>query len=297
MSNKPDISIIGTGCVGSALGQLAHKTGYRIAAVSDLIPTRVKELGKLVDSKPLDAPDACIAGELVLLTVPDDKIAPLCKQLADGGAFGGKPVVAHCSGALGSDVLSPAEQVGCPTGSMHPLQTFPDTKSAMKSVPGTYFFIEGSETAVTVLCELAAAMGGNPVSINSDAKILYHAAAVMASNYFVTLMDAACELLAKAGLTNTESLDALGPLMRTTLENIFTENTKAPEKALTGPIARGDVETIKCHLEGLKEVSPETYLLYRAAGLRTISLAEKKGSIDSAQVKKLRALMSGSPLP
>ena len=274
--------------MGSALGQLAHKTGYRIAAVSDLIPTRVKELGKLVDSKPLDAPDACIAGELVLLTVPDDKIAPLCKQLADGGAFGGKPVVAHCSGALGSDVLSPAEQVGCPTGSMHPLQTFPDTQSAMKSIEGMYFFIEGCETAVTVLCELAAAMGGNPVSINSDAKVLYHAAAVMASNYFVTLMDAACELLAKAGLTNTESLNSLGPLMRATLENVLAQT---PPKALTGPIARGDIETVERHLEALTEVSSETRRLYQAAGLRTIFLAKKKGTLDSAQVEQLEGLL------
>jgi len=281
--------------VGSALGQLGRAAGYRIAAVSDTESARAEQMGKLVDANPLDASDACIAGELILLTVSDDNIAPLCKKLTECGAFENKPIVAHCSGALGSDVLAAAAEVGSPTGSMHPLQTFPDTQTAMRSIPGTYFFIEGSELATGPLRELATAIGGKPAIINSDAKVCYHAAAVMASNYFVTLMDAGSELLAKAGLTSTESLDALEPLVRATLENIFSKNAENAghiEHALTGPIARGDVDTIQRHLQALTEVSPETRQLYHTAGLRTISLAEKKGTINSTQAEKLRALLS-----
>lgn len=293
MLNKPDISIIGAGCVGSAIAQLAYKAGYRIAAVSDTEPSRAKRLQKLVDAGKTApagflAPDAAVAGELVLLTVPDDNIASLCKKLAECDAFEGRPIVAHCSGALGSDALAPAAEAGCPTGSMHPLQTFPDAHTAMKSIPGTYFFIEGSESATAVLRELATSLGGIPAIITSQTKAIYHAAAVMASNYFVTLTDAAAELLAAAGLTNSQSLDALEPLMRATFENVFA---KGNSSALTGPIARGDVNTIERHLQALAEVSPETRWLYRAAGLRTISLAEKNGTIDSAKAERLLVVL------
>ncbi|MCK5113865.1 MAG: DUF2520 domain-containing protein [Phycisphaerae bacterium] len=298
----PKISIIGAGCVGSAIGQLVHRAGYKVAAVSDIDSARAKQLGAIVDAQSMVAADACAAGQLVLLTVPDDKISQLCQKLAEAGAFGHKPVVAHCSGALGSDALAAAEQVGCQTGSMHPLQTFPDSQAAMKAIPGARFFIEGSEPAAEMLRELAVAIGAKPADIKSDAKVLYHAAAVMASNYFVTLMDTASELLAKAGLTSSESLNALGPLVRATFENVF--DTKNPAAALTGPIARGDVKTVERHLAELAKLSAspggggdtpsgggEIIQLYKAAGLRTVILAEKKGSITPEQAKQLRAML------
>ena len=298
MAELPAISIIGPGKVGTALGVLCARAGWPLRAVAgrDLAKARAgtraialalreslvrrashpaprsgSRLARLADL-PLSPVEAARAGELVLLTVPDDAIGPLCRRLADAGAFRKGAIVAHCSGALGSDVLAPARDCGCHVGSMHPLQTFPTVEAALGKLPGSYFFIEGDPPVARTLSRLAVAVGGIPIRIAPQAKTLYHAAACVASNYLVTLMDAALQVGSAAGIAPAKLLRALEPLVRATVDNVFA---LGPARALTGPIARGDAQTVRRHQKALRRANPRLAALYAILARWTEDLAKR----------------------
>lgn len=281
MSDRPDISIIGAGKVGTAIGVLAARAGWRVSAMAGRTEERTEKAAASVGADVLIcAPvEAACAAQLVLLTVPDDEIEKLCASLAGDGAFRDGAVVAHCSGALTSDVLTSArDQCGCHTGSMHPLQTFPTVEAAVTRLPGAFYFIEGDRAALATLEQLAGDLGGKPVRISPDAKALYHAAAVVACNYLATLLDAALALGEKAGIERETFLPAIEPLVRATVDNVFATS---PQDALTGPIARGDVGVIRRHLEAIgADRQDKCAALYRLVGVLTVDLAVKKGTID-----------------
>jgi predicted short-subunit dehydrogenase-like oxidoreductase (DUF2520 family) len=226
--------------------------------------------------------------KLVLLTVPDERIKGVCDAMAAEGAFASGSIVAHCCGALGSDVLFSARTCGCSIGSMHPLATFPSVQAAVKKLAGTYCFIEGDRPAVAVLGRLARAIGGKPVEIAPQAKPLHHAAAVVACNYVASLLDAAVTLCQRAGTDRRRAWAALEPLVRATLENV---SSLGPEKALTGPIARGDAATIAGHLRALGGVEAELKELYRSLGQWTVGLARRKGTLSEAKAAEIRKLL------
>ncbi len=276
--------------VGSAIARLAHQAGYTISAVAG--GSRAKnsiELARAVDATPYEhLAQAAAAGQLVLLTVRDAAIIPVCEQLAASGGLAHKPIVAHCCGAVGSEVLSAAKKAGCAIGSMHPLQTFPDVESAVTRLPGAFCFIEGDSAACDALEQLANAIGGNPVKIDPAVKPLYHAAAIMSANYIITLLDAALELMQQAGIDRNIARKALGPLVRATVENTIANDTA---KSLTGPIARGDIETLKRHLTTMEKMDPAMRKLYCQIGLRTIGIAVEKGTVDNVAAQAMRKLL------
>jgi len=287
MAKLPDIAIIGAGKVGTAIGILAARAGYQITAVAGRSRRSAAAAARVIGGKvDICRPaEAAGAGELVLLTVPDDAIEGVCGELAGAHAFRRGAVVAHCSGALGSDVLSSARRCcGCAVGSMHPLQTFADSESAAGRFAGTYCFIEGDEPAAAALQRLAEAIGGKAFTIDVQGKLLYHAAAVMACNYLAALADAAVQLCARAGINGETALAAMGPLIRAAADNVVAVG---PAAALTGPIARGDIETIRRHLKAMGQCPPQLRELYRAAGAWTIQLARRKGTIDAAEARAL----------
>lgn len=289
MLDKPKISIIGPGVVGSALAKLARQAGYRIAAVAGGSDRESAiELARDVEATPFEhLAEAAAAGDLVLLTVRDQALGPVCEQLAASGGLAKKPIVAHCCGAIGSDVLTAARQVGCGVGSMHPLQSFPDVESALARLPGTYCFIEGDPEALAVLEPLVRALGGHPVKIDPAVKPLYHAAAVMGANYITTMLDAALELLQQTGLDRNLAREAIGPLVRATVENTLAKDTA---QALTGPIARGDIETLKRHLSAMEKMDA-IRKLYCAVGLKTVEIALAKGTVDKKAAQAMQKLL------
>ncbi len=289
MKNPVDIAIIGAGRVGTALGALAGKAGWHVKAVADIRPQSARNAARIIGKTAvMSDTEAAGAAGIVLLTVPDDAIAPLCKQLAEAKAFrsGSGAVVAHCSGALTSEALAPARQCGCAVASMHPMQTFPTVEAAVEKLPGAYFFIEGDDDAAAAMEKLARDIGGRPARIARESKALYHAAAVMACNYLVALLDAALATAEKAGIPRADALAAFEPLIRATVDNVLADG---PEKALTGPIARGDIETIRRHLQAIDEL--EMKRLYRAAGQWTAGLARRKGTIDDAMAEAVRKIL------
>jgi len=231
LKEKSTISIIGPGVVGKALARLASQVGYRIAAVAGGSQARsALALARAVGASAMEPAEAAAAGELVLLTVRDEAIGPLCGQLARAGALAHKPIVAHCCGAMGSEVLAPARQLGCAVGSMHPMQTFPDADAAIATLPGAYFFIEGTGLAATALEQLARDIGCQTGRINSADKPLYHAAAVMGANYLTTMLDAAFELFTQAGLGRDQARHG--------------NSRQAPRSDATGGDKRRDEKTL-----------------------------------------------------
>jgi predicted short-subunit dehydrogenase-like oxidoreductase (DUF2520 family) len=212
----------------------------------------------------------------VVIAVSDVAIPQVAEVLADAGFTRG--VALHTAGSRGPEALTPLALCGVSTGVMHPLQTFPTSEQGAKSLPGSYFAVTGDEPASAWAAHLIELLQGHVLRIEPDCWALYHAAAVMASNYQVTLIDAALEMLERCGVARNDGLAALGPITRTTLDNILG---LGPEGALTGPIARGDSETVRRNLQALNAVGRETRELYRAAGRRTLALAERRGLAQS----------------
>ncbi len=273
--------------MGTALGALAVRAGYRVAAIADQDPVRAEQAAaRIGQSIPVLSPrEAAGRAELVLLAVPDDAIEALCHELVSTRALARESLVAHCSGALSSASLEPARQeLDCRVASFHPLQSFPSVEAALESLPGSYCFGEGDEVALEALETLGAAIGARCVRIATECKPLYHAAAVMACNYLSALLDAALQLAVSARIERRTAWQALEPLIQATVENVSTLGTEA---ALTGPIARGDRRTVAAHMEALDERAPELSELYRALGSWTVRLALRKGSIEETDARVL----------
>ena len=273
--------------MGTALGTLAVRAGYRVTAVAGRDRRRTEEAASRIGAAvPVLSPrDAASRAELVLLAVPDDAIEASCHELVAARAFARGSIVAHCSGALSSESLAPARrELGCHVASFHPLQSFPTVEAALESLPGSYCFDEGDEAALAALEALGAAIGAHCVRIDTAHKPLYHAAAVMACNYLTGLMDAALRLAESARIERRTAWQALEPLIRATVENISKLGTEA---ALTGPIARGDLRTVTAHLAALDESERELSDLYRALGRWTVDLALRKGSIEGTAARTL----------
>ena len=291
---RPSIAIIGAGKVGTAIGVLAMRNGYRVAAVADRDRDRAEETARRIGGQvPVLSPqEAASRAELILLTVPDDAIEASCRELVDALAFARGGLVVHCSGARSSRCLASArEALACHVASFHPLQSFPTVEAALASLPGSYCFSEGDEPALAAVEALGVAIGAHCVRIDTEHKALYHAAAVMACNYLTGLMDAALTLAAGAHIERQTAWRALEPLIRATVENI---SELGPEAALTGPIARGDRRTVTTHLATLDENARELVDLYRVLGSWTVGLALRKGSIDEATARELLDALASS---
>jgi predicted short-subunit dehydrogenase-like oxidoreductase (DUF2520 family) len=205
----------------------------------------------------------------ILIAVPDTALESVASMLTlESG------VVLHTCGNKGPEALQILAQRGVHCGAIHPLQTISDPEPGTAALDGAAFAISGDAVAVAWAERIARAAHGRILRIPDERRPLYHAAAVMASNYVIALLSAAQTLLTAADVDPQEALLALGPLARTSLDNALRQG---PLAALTGPIERGDVSTIAAHLAALEAVPGPIPLLYRAAGLETLELARKKG--------------------
>jgi predicted short-subunit dehydrogenase-like oxidoreductase (DUF2520 family) len=213
----------------------------------------------------------------VLIAVSDASITEVALRLANAGFERG--IALHTAGSRGPEALAPLSASGVSTGVLYPLQTFPTPEQGVRDLPGSYFALTGDPAASTWAREIVELVPGHILSTQPAQWALVHAAAVLASNYQVTLMDAALEALEAAGVARAEGLAALSSLARATLNNILRVG---PQAALTGPISRGDVETVRRNRQALTAVSSATQALYRAAGQRTIPIARRQGLADSA---------------
>ena len=280
------IGIIGAGIVGSALAIRLAENGYKVVAVSSRTPVGAEKLAKAIKGCQAVETNQLVADmcDIVFITTPDAVIPQIAAELK---WHKGQSVV-HCSGADSSEILQPAWQMGATIGVFHPLQTLASVKQAIVNIPGSTFAIEAEEPLLTTLKEMTESLRCHWIELKTENKVVYHAAAVIASNYLVTLVKLADDLWETFGIPREQATQALLPLLKGTLNNI--ENVGIPQ-ALTGPIARGDIDTVKKHITALQKEAPDALSTYCELGLQTIPIAQAKGRIDEEKADALRAIL------
>jgi predicted short-subunit dehydrogenase-like oxidoreductase (DUF2520 family) len=277
--------VIGAGMTGTALSVRLSQRGWPVAAVSSRTLSSAQKLANRVPNCRAyhTAQELADVAELVFITTPDDVIAQVCSQVQ---WHKGQSVL-HCSGAHSLDILGPAKKSGATVGSFHPLQTFADADQAIANLPGSTFGLEAEEPLLSTLKELTRLLTGDWVELKPGDKVLYHAAAVFACNYLVTLVRLALDLWQDFGVSQKEATRALLPLLRGTLNNI--ENVGLPD-CLTGPVARGDLGTIERHLRALAARDTSLLTTYKELGLQTVPIALAKGRVNEQKAQEMRIL-------
>ncbi|MEX0907218.1 MAG: Rossmann-like and DUF2520 domain-containing protein [Gemmatimonadota bacterium] len=222
---------------------------------------------------------------ILIVAVPDDALAEVAHDLTMAGPAPPGCVALHLSGALSSDVLAPLHAVGYSVGSMHPLMAVADPWLAGERLVGIGFGLTGEPAAIAGARRLVSALEGLPLVVGATQRPLYHAAAVIASNYLVALTAAAARMMGDAGVDEDDAVRALVPLLRGTLDNIAQLGVPA---ALTGPIARGDADTVRLHLARL---SAADRVLYCGLGLELLRLARETG-LDEHRAREIESLLA-----
>jgi len=261
------IAIVGGGRMGRGLAGALAEAGEQVVLWSR------REAAGGVD-------EAVSGAGSVILAVPDDVIPTLSGELARAGVVRAEQVVLHLSGLHGREALSPLTPTGAALGSLHPLQTVSDPGTAAERWRGAYAAVEGDDRAVTEAERLARCLGLHPFRLEAGQKPAYHAGAVMIGNYVVALAGAAARLAASAGVPAELASRLYLPLMVGALENL---DRQTPAAALTGPVRRGDLGTIRAHLAAL---GPDDRVLYAALGLEALRLAREAG-LDPARAEEV----------
>jgi predicted short-subunit dehydrogenase-like oxidoreductase (DUF2520 family) len=283
-----NISVIGVGRLGGALAVALSRKGFGIENLVVRNDKTARKIAENITPAPkIAALDniAEISSEIVFITTQDFEIEPVAKNLAKK-IKDSKPVVFHTSGSLSSEILSPLQEMGCRTGSIHPLVSLSEAVLGAERFKDAYFCVEGDDAAVEIAKKIVAALDGKAFSIETKYKTLYHASAVTACGHLVALIDTAIEMLQKCGLSEDRARETLLPLIKSTVENLEVQTTA---EALTGTFARADVRTFEKHLAALGEsVSREAREIYLQLGARSAHLAERQG----ANAENLREILA-----
>jgi len=258
---KPTITLIGAGNLAQALGPALKAAGYEIdfVAARETASSRRRAamLAGALDARTRSLNDAGPASDILWICHTDDALAETAKLLARKPGWSGK-IVLHSSGALTSDVLSPLKRKGASTASLHPMMTFvPGATPRIEEVP---FAVEGDSRAVAVARRIVRDLGAESFAINKRAKPLYHALGSFSSPLIVAALVTAERVGRSAGLTASQTRRVMGPILRQTMKNYAERGAAA---AFSGPIKRGDINTVLRHLKELKRV-PGASEVYRA---------------------------------
>ncbi len=274
-------TIIGNGAVGSALIDFLGKRSCKVRSVFNSRGGIIyRQNGSSIaqeNSYPVKENET---GDLIFICVPDDNISEMAQKLSHSNLNWSSKKVIHCSGNLFSNELEALSSLGAQTASMHPLQTFRRGDDASR-FDGVFVSLEGHPELCRELNSFVKTMGAHPLQVQKEQKQILHIAAVFASNYVVAVLHEAENLLKKKGIEN--GLEPLEPLIRQTVENCLK---LGPAEALTGPISRGDVESVLKHLQALENYS-ESINLYRVLGAKAIQVAKERGNTPSDKLKAL----------
>ena len=281
---KPEVSIIGTGRLGTTLALALAGKGYAIQSLVARSAQSARRTAHLL-SEVLNRDVQVLAAkqlrmlrpaDVFLVTTPDDQVAGVAGELSS--LMLPRAIALHTSGALSAEILGSLREKGWHTGSIHPLISVSDPREGRErraALDGAFWSVEGDKPSLRVAKSIVRDLGGQSFSIRAEDKPLYHAAAVMASGNVVALFDVALEMLGQCGLTRKAARSILLPLIASTVHNL---ETKDPKQALTGTFARGDLETVKRHLAALQG-NKHALELYRLLGKRSLKLAKEQPQI------------------
>jgi predicted short-subunit dehydrogenase-like oxidoreductase (DUF2520 family) len=281
------LNLIGPGRLGLSLARLWHDIGQiQLGGIA----TRADRIAA-IDTSSLGIGITCPLAELpqadiTMIATPDDALAHVALALAKAGPSIRHDIVFHCSGALSSGVLAPLAEKGAAVASIHPLRSFTGAALSLAEFAGTYCGCEGDEAALARLAPLFDAIGARRFAVDAAHKTHYHAAAVLACNDLVALMEAALQCMEAAGVDRTQAWPALRPLIDGTLNNLDALGTRA---ALTGPVARGDADTVARQTNALQDLSPHLGDTYRSLGMLALELSGHQEERRLAIAKALGA--------
>jgi predicted short-subunit dehydrogenase-like oxidoreductase (DUF2520 family) len=278
------VGVVSAGRVGSVLGAALSRAGHIVVAASAVSRASLRRAADLLPEAPVLPPDDVVRrADLVLLAVPDDVLPDLVCGLAATGAFRAGQIVVHTCGSRGVEVLAPAAAAGVLPLALHPVMTFTGRAEDVARLGTACVGVTvADETGWSVGEALVLEMGAEPVRVPSQARPLYHAALAHGANHLATLVRDAVDALEQAGVVPAERV--LGPLLEAALDNTLRHG----DRALTGPVARGDVDTVRLHLRVLAESAPELLAPYLAQASRTAHRAEAAGLLAPAVATRIR---------
>lgn len=282
------IGVVGAGRVGAVLSAALRAAGHEVVAAAGDSQASRDRIEALLPGVPRKKPTAASrASELLLLTVPDDMLSNVVTMLAASGAIREGQYVAHTSGRHGLEVLQPAADLGARVLALHPAMTFTGTALDLGRLPGCAYGVTATEPDAVALAEtLVSDLRGRLVWVPEDKRALYHAGLAHGANHLVTLVTQAMGLLRESGATDPAA--TLRPLLTAALDNALTMG----DGALTGPIVRGDVETVRAHLEGIMRTRPGTLPSYVALARATANTAVLDGRLLPIRAAKLIGILN-----
>lgn len=302
-ARSPNTFVIGAGPVATALAGALRLAGVPVLGLWSRRPGAARAAASVAGVAAFSTPpDLLLEADVVLVAVRDAALGEVATTLVGTGLVTVRHTLLHCSGAFGAaEAFGPAAAKVGGIGTIHPLRAIADAKVAMRSLRGTIFGVEGDERGKARAQALVAALGGTALELDGRHMASYHAAAAIASNYAVALLDIAASVLAEAGVPAAQALSALVPLAQGALANVVGADGAAvgTAAALTGPIRRGDDVTVARHLQALAG-DPELAEVYRVLGRRTAAIAARiaadAGGPSADGLARIRALLA-EPAP
>lgn len=284
------VGVIGAGRVGAVLGAALARAGHEIVAISAVSRDSLRRAERLLPGVAIKPPPEVVEiADFVLLAVPDDTLRGLVSGLASTDAWRSGQLVAHTSGATGISVLDPAAARGVLPLALHPVMTFAGRPEDLNRLSGATFGVTAPDELRPVAEALVVEIGAEPVWVPELARPLYHAALTVGANHLVTVVNDALDLLGRAGVEYPARL--LAPLSSAALDNAL----RLGDAALTGPVSRGDVATVRTHLATLAKEAPETVAAYVAMAQRTAERAAASGRLRADQAEAIRRTLEETP--
>ena len=282
MTQPLRVGVIGAGRVGAVLAAGLRAAGHEIVAVAGESDASRERAAALLPGVPILKPTAVArAAEVVLLTVPDDMLDNVVTQLSASGAIRRGQYVVHTSGSHGLRVLDPATRLGARPVALHPAMTFTGTVRDLDRLADCVFGVTAGPDERTWASEIVTELGGSVMWVPEEMRTLYHAGLAHGANHLVTLVSEAMSMLAAAGVDDPSG--TLRPLLDAALDNALAHG----DAALTGPIVRGDVQTVAAHLADISRNAPDTLPSYVAMAWATLDRAVTDGRLIPIRAQKM----------
>ena len=280
------IGFIGAGNVGGSLAVAMSNAGYPVTAVgSRTFASAQTFAGRISDCTAYEnIQEVADRADFVFISTSDDAIKTVCDQVSWREGQG----VAHCSGAASVDLLQPAVDQGAVAGAFHPLQAFNSVENGVKAIPGVTFGIEGNHAIQSYLRGIASDIKGIPISLRPQDKVLYHVSGVLMGNLLAVLASVAASMWEKFDHTRDEGVRALSPMMPAVSSNL--DSVGVPQ-AVAGPYVRGDIGTVRKHLEAVSSSAPEYLALYIELALVGLPFAVEKGALAPERSQEIKELL------
>ena len=283
------VGVVGAGRVGSVLAAALRRQGHEIVAAAGESDASTRRAAALLPGVPILKPTAVArACDVLLLTVPDDMLGNVVTQLAASGSLRDGQYVVHTSGSHGLAVLAPASAVGARPVAVHPAMTFTGTAIDLDRLAQCVFGVTAGPPERPFAERLVADLGGEVMWVDEQLRGLYHAGLAHGANHLVTLVSQAMELLSAAGATDPSAI--LRPLLQAALDNALAEG----DAALTGPIVRGDVNTVRAHLAEIATTAPDTLPSYLALARATLDRVVTDGRVLPIRAAAIRRVLDAA---